>query len=123
MPFRSSASPLDLVFTTFNGTVRALDPHSGQERWRFAPPSVRVNPALLRDQELLFLYGDGLIVALEVSTGTERWRVTPPLERVLSPRLELVEQVLLVGSGHELFAYAKLDGALLWQTRCASWVV
>lgn len=57
------------------GAIRALDPASGDERWRGESTEAGIDgPAFGRNGKRVFVSHDGALRALSVSDGGELWR-------------------------------------------------
>lgn len=120
MSYRQSATSLDLIFTSFNGAVQALERETGHERWQQPGPSFN-RPVLCTDGVRLYAFNTGTLSALDAGTGTPLWRVVVPIDIDASePRLELVRDTILLAHNGILFAYATQDGSLRWKRRAAN---
>jgi outer membrane protein assembly factor BamB len=99
---------------TSPGLVLALDPTSGEERWRFvAGDTVSGTPAVDRDR-VFFGSFDGLVYALDAATGQEVWRYDTGAPVVSSPALH--RGLVVVGSrSYDLLALDAATGELVWK--------
>jgi outer membrane protein assembly factor BamB len=68
----------DVYLNSQDATLVALDPATGQERWRFATGARRMTPPVVAGG-LAYVIGDtfdgtGTLSAVDATTGEERWR-------------------------------------------------
>lgn len=111
-----------LYVLTRDGTVIALNPSDGSERWRreLDGPSGSGGPALVAPEETLVVHvetrSDDALVALGTDDGRERWRVgriqTAPVSNGTT-----VYGARLADEGGEstVYAFSAADGSERWQ--------
>lgn len=116
-----------LYVQTQGGTVIALDPSDGSERWRqqFDGTNEAGGPTLVAERELLVVPLDlhsgesgqrGALVAIATGDGRERWRVegiqTAP---VCDGTTVYGGEIADVGEHSTVFALSAADGSEQWQ--------
>lgn len=106
-----------LLVPAWNGTLYALDPQTGEERWRFVTPGpLRASPSV--DAEQIYLPGgDGVLYVLDMQ-GALRWTFRTPEPQLSALALSSAGPVLLDRVGH-LFALTD-KGQLRWQRDLAA---
>ncbi len=95
-----------------NGAVIALDPRTGEQRWRFATTDVSSSGVLTTATDLLFTASrDGYVYALDARTGELLWRASPGGQGANGPMSYAVggRQYVAVGSGNGLFVFGLRD--------------
>jgi alcohol dehydrogenase (cytochrome c) len=95
-----------------HGAVLALDPHTGQTRWRFDHYDVTDSGILTTATDLLFTGGrEGHFHALDARTGALLWKVSLGGQIVNGPITYAVggAQYIAVISGNSLYAFALRD--------------
>ena len=95
-----------------NGAVIALDPRTGQQRWRFATTDVSSSGVLTTATDLLFTASrDGYAYALDARTGELLWRASPGGQGANGPISYAVggKQYVALGSGNGLFVFGLRD--------------
>ena len=95
-----------LVVTSLAGTVVAVDPRNGSERWRSGSPlDGSVAFAAVTDGRLAYLpHVSGWLVAVDLADGLERWRVGGSAVRFEHPPA-VVEHRVYVTSAEGLYAF------------------
>jgi len=92
-----------------NGAVIALDPRTGEQRWRFPTNDVSSSGILTTATDLLFTAGrDGYFYALDARTGRLLWRTSLGGQGANGPMAYAVDEVQYVAasSGNGLFVFA-----------------
>ena len=92
-----------------NGAVIALDPTTGQAKWKFAHFDVTDAGILTTASDLLFTGGrEGYFHALDARTGKLLWRASLGGQVVMAPITYQVagKQYVSVISGHTLVTFA-----------------
>jgi len=101
--------------------TRAALPRTSQILWETPPNSldgVRLTAPVAVGNHILLADSEGAVRALDSQSGQERWRVTTGGEIRIAPTVW--QGRVLVGSGDGwLYAYALMDGRLLWRCRLA----
>jgi alcohol dehydrogenase (cytochrome c) len=95
-----------------NGAVIALDPRTGEQRWRFPTTDVSSSGILTTATDLLFTASrDGYFLALDARTGELLWRASPGGQGANGPISYAVDGVqhVAVGSGNGLFVFGLRD--------------
>jgi alcohol dehydrogenase (cytochrome c) len=95
-----------------NGAIIALDPRTGEQRWRFATTDVSGSGVLTTATDLLFTASrDGYVYALDARTGELLWRASPGGQGANGPMSYAVggKQYVAVGSGNGLFVFGLRD--------------
>jgi len=95
-----------------NGAIIALDPRTGEQRWRFATTDVSGSGVLTTATDLLFTASrDGYVYALDARTGELLWRASPGGQGANGPISYAVggKQYVAVGSGNGLFVFGLRD--------------
>lgn len=116
MPYRDPGAPRGLVFTTFNGQVRALDLHTGQVRWQRPSSDVTTTPLMRATDDRLFLFSSGVLASLEAESGRVLWSAQVPVDlSVRARRLDVQGTTVLLAFDGALYVYAEEDGCLRWQ--------
>ncbi len=95
-----------------NGAVIAIDPHTGQAKWKFPQFDVSEAGILTTASDLLFTGGrEGYFQALDARTGQLLWKVTLGGNVVMAPVTYQVgaKQYVSVISGHTLVTFALRD--------------
>jgi outer membrane protein assembly factor BamB len=62
-----------VVVTDQSGTVYALDPATGAERWRFATNLQTISPPMLTGSAAIQPASDGTVSTIDLATGHETW--------------------------------------------------
>jgi alcohol dehydrogenase (cytochrome c) len=91
------------------GTVRAIDPLTGQRRWEFKMNDVTDAGVLTTASDLLFSGGrEGYFFALDARIGKLLWKATLGGVVASGPMTYSVDgrQYVSVAAGHSLFAFA-----------------
>ena len=92
-----------------NGAVLAIDPRTGQQRWRFAMTDVTSSGILTTGSNLLFTGSrEGYFQALDAESGDLLWKQTLGGMIANGPMSYMVDgtQFVAVASGHSLFVFA-----------------
>jgi alcohol dehydrogenase (cytochrome c) len=95
-----------------NGAIIALDPRTGQQRWRFPTTDVSSSGILTTATDLVFTASrDGYAYALDARTGELLWRASPGGQGANGPMSYSVdgEQYVAIGSGSGLFVFGLRD--------------
>jgi len=95
-----------------NGAVIALDPRTGEQRWRFPTTDVSSSGVLTTATDLLFTASrDGYVYALDAKSGELLWRASPGGQGANGPMSYAVEgtQYVAVSSGNGLFVFGLRD--------------
>ena len=95
-----------------NGAVIALDPRTGEQRWRFPTTDVSSSGILTTATDLVFTASrDGYAYALDARTGDLLWRSSPGGQGANGPISYAVggTQYVAVGSGTGLFVFGLRD--------------
>jgi alcohol dehydrogenase (cytochrome c) len=95
-----------------NGAVIALDPRTGQQRWRFPTTDVSSSGILTTATDLVFTASrDGYAYALHGRTGELLWRASPGGQGANGPISYAVggAQYVAIGSGTALFVFGLRD--------------
>jgi alcohol dehydrogenase (cytochrome c) len=95
-----------------HGVVMAMDPRTGQPRWRFDQFDVSDSGMLTTATELLFTGSrDGYLHALDARTGELLWKVNLGGQIVMAPVTYMVDgrQYVSVISGHTLVTFGLRD--------------
>jgi len=95
-----------------NGAVIALDPRTGQQRWRFPTTDVSSSGILTTATDLLFTASrDGYVYALDARTGALLWRASPGGQGANGPISYAVDgtQYVAVSSGNGLYVFGLRD--------------
>ncbi len=91
-----------------HGAVIALDPHTGEARWKFEQFDVSDSGMLTTASDLLFTGGrEGYLHALDALTGVELWKASLGGQIVMAPITFMVNgrQYVSVISGHTLVTF------------------
>ncbi len=92
-----------------NGAVIALDPRTGEQRWKYEQYDVSDSGILTTATDLLFTGGrEGYVHALDARTGALLWKASLGGQIVMAPITFAVDgtQYLSVISGHVLVTFA-----------------
>ena len=95
-----------------NGAVLAIDPHTGQQKWKFVQYDVSDSGILTTGGDLLFTGGrEGYFYALDARTGTSLWKASLGGQIVNGPISFEVDgkQYVSVISGNSLVTFALRD--------------
>jgi alcohol dehydrogenase (cytochrome c) len=95
-----------------NGAVIALDPRTGEQRWRFPTTDVSSSGILTTATDLVFTASrDGYAYALDARTGDLLWRASPGGQGANGPISYAVggAQYIAIGSGTALFVFGLRD--------------
>jgi alcohol dehydrogenase (cytochrome c) len=95
-----------------HGAVIAIDPHTGEKKWKFEMHDVNTSGILTTDSDLLFVGGrEGYFQALDARTGTLLWKVNLGGEVIAGPMTYAVDgkQYVEVAAGNNLFVFALRD--------------
>jgi alcohol dehydrogenase (cytochrome c) len=93
---------------TGHGAVLALDPRTGQKKWRFAMTDVTDSGILTTASDLLFTGGrEGYFHALDARTGALLWKASVGGQVSAAPITFEVDgkQHVAIAAGHSLFVY------------------
>jgi alcohol dehydrogenase (cytochrome c) len=91
-----------------NGAIIAMDPHTGQPKWKYREFDVTEAGILTTASDLLFTGGrEGYFQALDAKTGNLLWKVTLGGQIVMAPITFQVngKQYISVVSGHTLVTF------------------
>ena len=91
-----------------HGAVLALDPHTGEEKWRYEQFDVSDSGMLTTASDLLFTGGrEGYFHALDARTGELLWKASLGGQIVMAPITYMMngEQYVSVISGHTLVTF------------------
>jgi len=95
-----------------NGAVLAIDPRTGQTKWRFAQYDVTDSGILTTASDLLFTGGrEGYFYALDARTGEQLWRASLGGQIVMGPMTYAIDgrQYVSVISGNSLITFGLRD--------------
>ena len=95
-----------------HGVVMAIDPHTGDPKWRFDQYDVTDSGMLTTSSDLLFTGGrEGYFQALDARTGTVLWKASLGGQIVMAPMTYEVDgkQYVAVISGHALVTFRLRD--------------
>jgi outer membrane protein assembly factor BamB len=90
------------------GGVVAIDPQTGQKKWKFAMHDVNTSGILTTGTDLLFVGGrEGYFQALDARTGTLLWKENLGGDIIAGPISFLVDgkQYITITAGNSLFAF------------------
>jgi alcohol dehydrogenase (cytochrome c) len=91
-----------------NGAVIAIDPRTGEHRWRFPTTDVSSSGILTTATDLLFTGSrEGYFYALDARTGAQLWRASLGAQGANGPMSYAVDgtQYVAVASGSSLFVF------------------
>jgi alcohol dehydrogenase (cytochrome c) len=91
------------------GGVVALDPQTGQKKWKFAMHDVNTSGILTTATDMLFVGGrEGYFQALDARTGTLLWKQNLGGDIIAGPISFQVDgkQYITIAAGNSLFAFA-----------------
>ena len=92
-----------------HGAIIALDPNTGQKRWKFTMTDVTDSGILTTATDLLFAGGrEGYFHAFDARTGTVLWKTSLGGQIASGPMTFQVDgkQYVTVAAGHSLFTFA-----------------
>jgi alcohol dehydrogenase (cytochrome c) len=92
-----------------HGAVIAIDPASGEKKWKFPMTDVTDSGILTTASDLLFSGGrEGYFHALDARTGALLWKASLGGQIAAGPMTYLVDgkQYVAIAAGHSLFAFA-----------------
>jgi alcohol dehydrogenase (cytochrome c) len=95
-----------------NGAVLAIDPRTGEKKWRFAMTDVTDSGILTTATDLLFTGGrEGHFHALDARTGAVLWKTSLGGQIAAGPMTYQVDgkQYVTIAAGHALFTFALRD--------------
>jgi alcohol dehydrogenase (cytochrome c) len=95
-----------------HGAVIALDPQTGEEKWKFGQFDVSDSGMLTTASDLLFTGGrEGYFHALDARTGELLWKASLGAQIVMAPITFMMngEQYVSVISGHTLVTFGLRD--------------
>jgi alcohol dehydrogenase (cytochrome c) len=95
-----------------HGAVIALDPRTGEKKWRFQMTDVTDSGILTTATDLLFTGGrEGYFHALDARTGALLWKASLGGQIAAGPMAYQVggKQYIAIAAGHSLFAFAVRD--------------
>jgi len=95
-----------------HGTVMAMDPHTGEPKWKFEQFDVSDSGMLTTASDLLFTGGrEGHFHALDARNGDLLWKTSLGAQIVMAPITFMVDgvQYISVISGHTLVTFALRD--------------
>lgn len=118
--YRESAVRGLPVYVTFNGRVAALDGETGKELWSHVADNPTVVPKMLADDTWLYVLTSSSLTAIEGVSGRGAWRTALPFDSP-STAWEIARHggMLLVRGAGRVYAYASIDGRLVWEARCS----
>lgn len=112
-----AAGDAAVVVGAFDGYVRAYDPVSGSERWRFgARDHIYASPAEMADGTIVQPSADGSIYAINPKDGSLRWAFDTLEPLRSSPAIDGAGNIY-VGSGEGRLFVLNADGTLRWSIR------
>jgi alcohol dehydrogenase (cytochrome c) len=91
-----------------HGAVLAIDPHTGEKKWKFQMTDVTDSGILTTASDLLFTGGrEGYFHALDARTGTLLWKATLGGQIAAGPITYQVDgkQYVAIAAGHSLFVF------------------
>src|SRR5579872_2003098 len=94
------------------GAVVAIDPHTGEKKWKFEMHDVNTSGILTTDSDLVFVGGrEGYFHALDARTGSLLWKTNLGGEIVAGPMTYAVDgkQYVAIAAGNNLFVFALRD--------------
>jgi len=92
-----------------HGAVIAIDPHTGQKKWKFPMTDTTDSGILTTASDLLFTGGrEGYFQALDARTGTLLWKTSLGGPIVAGPMTYQADgkQFIAIAAGHSLFAFS-----------------
>jgi alcohol dehydrogenase (cytochrome c) len=95
-----------------NGAVVAIDPATGQQKWKFDTVDVIDSGILTTASDLLFVGGrEGYLHALDARSGNLLWRANLGGQIAAGPMAYQIgdKQYVAIASGHSLYAFALRD--------------
>ncbi|HEX7070066.1 MAG TPA: PQQ-binding-like beta-propeller repeat protein [Rhodothermales bacterium] len=102
-----------LYVGSVDGSLYALDPATGQERWSFATPEPIISsPAVASDGTIYVGSMDGTVRAISPD-GSERWRVAAGAPVISSPSIDAVGRIFAGTTDGRVIAIEP-DGDLAW---------
>jgi alcohol dehydrogenase (cytochrome c) len=96
-----------------HGAIIAIDPNTGDKKWKFAMTDVTDSGILTTATDLLFAGGrEGYFHALDARTGAVLWKTSLGGQVASGPMTFQVDgkQYVTVAAGHSLFTFALRDG-------------
>ena len=91
------------------GGVVAIDPRTGERKWKFAMHDVNTSGILTTATDLLFVGGrEGYFQALDARTGTLLWKQNLGGDIIAGPISYQVDgkQYITIAAGNSLFTFA-----------------
>ncbi|MBC9988368.1 MULTISPECIES: outer membrane protein assembly factor BamB family protein [Haloferax] len=115
----------DALYATVGGTVYALDPDTGEQRWQFVTGSAAAGPPTVDDERVYV--GAKNLYALSRSEGVERWRVVneapPSYDRDPTALPYLARPPVADGRVYiRTGAVSAADGTRLWGGDADEWL-
>lgn len=114
-----------LMLLETKDALSAIDLRTGRQRWAYRQKGTYISPAIAGDTVYFRAEqaNQGQLVALELSSGRQRWAFTPKRlsaaannyfgGHLTSP--VVVEGVVYVGAGKELYALDAISGKMRWE--------
>jgi outer membrane protein assembly factor BamB len=103
-----------LVVLTFAERIVAVNAHTGERAWEFAPGLKTPYGQVRVDQDRVLFLAKGTIFCLQYVTGTLLWKASVPRGIGDEPNvLAYAGCVVVMGTG-EAAGFALHDGSLLW---------
>ncbi len=114
-----------LMLLETKDALSAIDLRTGRQRWAYRQKGASISPAIAGDTVYFRneRANQGQLVALELSSGRQRWTFTPKRlsdaannyfgGHLTSP--VVVEGVVYLGAGKELYALDAISGKLRWE--------
>jgi alcohol dehydrogenase (cytochrome c) len=96
-----------------HGAIIAIDPNTGEKKWKFAMTDVTDSGILTTATDLLFAGGrEGYFHALDARSGAVLWKTSLGGQVASGPMTFQVDgkQYITVAAGHSLFTFALRDG-------------
>jgi alcohol dehydrogenase (cytochrome c) len=94
------------------GAVIALDPHTGEQKWKLKMYDVNTSGILTTASDLLFVGGrEGYFHALDARTGTVLWKITVGWHTTAGPMTYEVagKQYVAISAGRSVFVFGLRD--------------
>ncbi len=102
--------PIDMYTEALaTGGVVAIDPHTGEKKWKYAMHDVNTSGILTTATDLLFVGGrEGYFQALDARTGTLLWKQNLGGDIIAGPISFQIDgkQYVTIAAGNGLFTYA-----------------
>ena len=103
-----------LIVTGTDGSVRALDIKSGQQKWQFATGAKIYSTPAVSGKKVIAAATDGKVYALKLKSGKKEMELRTSQQPMVAAPVIHGDRVYITGSSGKCYALRLKDGSVIW---------